>query len=92
MRAKSILEPWKSLFTEIDNSIREELVLHCLGGFVLLMLYGLDRPTAKSEDTYESERTHYNEIRRFATGNQRFVAFDIRVESILGIYLRNHCG
>jgi hypothetical protein len=32
MPAKSILEPWKSFFTEIDNSLHEELALHCLGG------------------------------------------------------------
>jgi hypothetical protein len=46
MPAKSILEPWKSFFTEIDNSLHEELTLHCLGGFVMTMLYSLDRPTA----------------------------------------------
>ena len=46
MPAKSILEPWKSFFTEIDNSLEEEVELHCLGGFVMTMLYGLDRPTA----------------------------------------------
>ena len=46
MPAKSILEPWKSFFTEIDNSLHEELALHCLGGFVMTMFYGLDRPTA----------------------------------------------
>jgi Nucleotidyltransferase of unknown function (DUF6036) len=34
-------EPWNSFFTEI-----EEVVLHCLGGFVMTILYGLDRPTA----------------------------------------------
>jgi len=41
-----MLEPWKSFFTEIDNSLHEELALHCLGGFVMTMLYGLARPTA----------------------------------------------
>src|ERR1051326_1368996 len=46
MPAKSIPEPWRSFFTEIDNSLHEELALHCLGGFVMTMLYGLDRPTA----------------------------------------------
>jgi len=46
MPAKSILEPWKSFFTEIDDSLHEELALHCLGGFVMTMLYGMDRPTA----------------------------------------------
>jgi len=46
MPAKSILDASSSFFTEIDNSLHEELVLHCLGGFVMTMLYGLDRPTA----------------------------------------------
>ena len=46
MPAKSILEPWRSFFTEIDNSLHEDLALHCLGGFVMTMLYGMDRPTA----------------------------------------------
>ena len=46
MPAKSILEPWKSFFTEIDDYLHEELALHCLGGFVMTMLYGMDRPTA----------------------------------------------
>jgi len=39
-------EPWKSFFTDIDGSLEEELALHCLGGFVMTILYGLDRPTA----------------------------------------------
>jgi hypothetical protein len=39
-------EPWKSFFSEIDASLEKEVVLHCLGGFVMTMLYGLDRPTA----------------------------------------------
>src|SRR5882724_5494625 len=39
-------EPWKSFFAEIDASLEEEVVLHCLGGFVMTVLYGLDRPTA----------------------------------------------
>jgi hypothetical protein len=55
MPAKSILDPWSSFFTETGKSIHEELILHCLGGLVLPMLFGLDRPTAKSQDTYESE-------------------------------------
>src|ERR1051326_7717000 len=46
MPAESILEPWKSFFTEIDDSLHEEMALHCLGGFVMTMLYGMDRPTA----------------------------------------------
>jgi hypothetical protein len=46
MPHKSIPEPWSSFFAEIDNSLQEEVTLHCLGGFVITILYGLDRPTA----------------------------------------------
>ena len=46
MPLKSFPEPWKSFFTEIDESLEEELALPCLGGFVMTILYGLDRPTA----------------------------------------------
>lgn len=46
MPSKFPPEPWKSFFSEIDASLEEEVVLHCLGGFVMTMLYGLDRPTA----------------------------------------------
>ncbi len=43
---KALVEPWKSFFCEIDASIQEEVWLHCLGGFVMTMLYGLDRLTS----------------------------------------------
>jgi hypothetical protein len=46
MPLKSFPEPWKSFFTEIDESLDEEVALHCLGGFAMTILYGLDRPTA----------------------------------------------
>jgi hypothetical protein len=39
-------EPWKSFFSEIDAALSEAVELHCLGGFVMTNLYGLDRPTA----------------------------------------------
>lgn len=46
MPAKSIPEPWKSFLDEIDSQLNERVDLHCLGGFVVTMLYGLKRPTA----------------------------------------------
>ena len=46
MPTKAILEPWKSFLTELDASVDEELELHCLGGFAMTFLYGLERPTA----------------------------------------------
>ena len=38
-------EPWLSFLAELDEALRQEAVLHCLGGFTLAMLYGMARPT-----------------------------------------------
>ncbi|HEX6467204.1 MAG TPA: DUF6036 family nucleotidyltransferase [Terriglobales bacterium] len=45
-KADSIPEPWQSFFKAIEGSITEEVALHCLGGFVVTMLYGLQRTTS----------------------------------------------
>jgi hypothetical protein len=39
-------EPWHSFFKELDAFASEEIRLECVGGFVLIRLYGLPRPTA----------------------------------------------
>jgi len=46
MPSNSLPEPWNSFFSEIDAALSEELELHCLGGFVMTILYGLERPTS----------------------------------------------
>ena len=46
MPPNSISGPWKAFFTEVDNSLEEEVTLHCLGGFAMSMVYDLDRLTA----------------------------------------------
>lgn len=46
MPSNSLPEPWKSFFSEIDAAQSEEIELHCLGGFVITVLYGLERPTS----------------------------------------------
>lgn len=38
-------EPWRSFFAEIDRAVEGPVVLHCIGGFAIAMLYGLPRPT-----------------------------------------------
>jgi hypothetical protein len=40
-----IPEPWHSFFAELDHTT-EEVCLHCFGGFVVTLIYGLARPTA----------------------------------------------
>ena len=46
MPLKSIPEPWASFLADIDSSAQDKIELHCLGGFVVTVVYGLARPTA----------------------------------------------
>ena len=40
-----IQEPWLSFLRDVDRSLIEPVEVHCLGGFVLAVLWGLPRPT-----------------------------------------------
>lgn len=46
MPSKSIPEPWRSFLSDIDATLTEDVEVHCLGGFVITLLYDLARPTA----------------------------------------------
>ena len=39
-------EPWNSFFKELDEAVDTTVRLDCVGGFVVTLLYGLERPTA----------------------------------------------
>jgi len=41
-----IREPWGAFLRDLDRELARPVELHCLGGFVVTMLYGLARPTA----------------------------------------------
>ncbi len=38
-------EPWLSFLRDVDQALTQPLEVHCLGGFVLSVLWGLPRPT-----------------------------------------------
>lgn len=46
MKKIIIPEPWQTFWKEIDKAVKEPIELHCLGGFVITLLYGLERSTA----------------------------------------------
>lgn len=46
MPFKEIVEPWRSFLSSVDENLQDDVALHCLGGFVVTMLYGLARSTA----------------------------------------------
>jgi hypothetical protein len=42
----SIPKPWDAFLTELDAALSESVELHCIGGFVVALLHGINRPTA----------------------------------------------
>ena len=38
--------PWDRFLEELDGLLREQVHVHCSGGFVVSLFYGLPRPTA----------------------------------------------
>jgi hypothetical protein len=40
-----IPEPWHSFLREVDEGLSERVEIHCLGAFVLMVLWDLPRPT-----------------------------------------------
>lgn len=46
MPNKAIPEPWLSFLQEIDEFLHEETHFHCLGGFVVTVVYGSERVTS----------------------------------------------
>ena len=38
--------PWHAFFLDLNAALGQPVELHCLGGFVVSMLYGMPRPTA----------------------------------------------
>lgn len=46
MSAEEIPEPWRSFLWKIDEFVSAETHFHCLGGFVVKLMYGYDRETS----------------------------------------------
>src|SRR5574341_1445627 len=40
-----IRDPWLSFLQDVDQSLKQPVEVHCLGGFVLSVLHDLPRPT-----------------------------------------------
>lgn len=58
MPHKEIPEPWVSFLSEIDSDLNEEIDFHCLGGFVISVQYGFERPTADVDVMLIAPRGH----------------------------------
>jgi hypothetical protein len=45
MRGKALGQPWRGFFDALDRELTQPCALHCFGGFVLTIVYGVTRPT-----------------------------------------------
>ena len=43
---RDLAEPWRSFLSDLDRLVEHDVRLHCCGGFVVTMRYGLRRTTA----------------------------------------------
>ena len=41
----ALRSPWKEFLSELDDMLTEPVEIHCIGGFVLTLFYGLPRTT-----------------------------------------------
>ena len=66
MPPEHIPEPWNSFLSGLDACLQEEVELHCLGGFVLTVVYGLARPTADVDVVLVAPRGESERLLRLA--------------------------
>jgi hypothetical protein len=58
--------PWPAFLNELDQALTRPVELHCLGGFVLAVLYSLPRPTDDLDYVSIVPRDSFDEIERLA--------------------------
>ena len=58
--------PWRELLDELDEALAEPVELHCIGGFVVSLLYGLPRPTGDVDYISAVPHNRIEELERLA--------------------------
>ena len=64
--AGKIQDPWLSFLRDVDRALLETVEIHCLGGFVLSVLWGLPRPTGDVDFIAVRPRTAGDDLLRIA--------------------------
>ncbi len=59
-------EPWASFLDDVDARLTEPTEVHCLGGFVIAEMYGLERPTADVDILHGTKGVNAPELKRMA--------------------------
>jgi hypothetical protein len=58
--------PWDAFLGEVDAELSQAVEIHCLGGFVLHVLFNLPRPTADIDFVSAAPTSAANELLRIA--------------------------
>lgn len=58
--------PWREFLDELDEALSEPVELHCIGGFVISLLYGLPRPTGDVDYISAIPRNRLEELEQLA--------------------------
>ena len=66
MPSEQIPEPWASFLSQVDDHLSEEVELHCFGGFVITMLYGLARSTVDVDALPAVKRSAWRRLANLA--------------------------
>jgi Nucleotidyltransferase of unknown function (DUF6036) len=66
--------PWSAFLAELDQAISEPIELHCIGGFVVSLLYGLPRPTGDVDYVAAIPRYRIEELERLAGKGSKLAA------------------
>jgi hypothetical protein len=66
MPSEQIPEPWASFLSQVDDHLSEDVELHCFGGFVIMMLYGLARSTVDVDALPAVKRSAWRRLANLA--------------------------
>lgn len=66
MPPEQIPEPWASFLSQVDDRLSEDVELHCFGGFVITMLYGLARSTVDVDVLPATKRSAWRRLANLA--------------------------
>ena len=66
--------PWSAFLDELDQAISEPIELHCIGGFVVSLLYGLPRSTGDVDYVAAIPRYRTEELEQLAGRGSKLAA------------------
>jgi hypothetical protein len=69
--SQELPSPWRELLGELDEALSEPVELHCIGGFVIGLLYKFPRPTADVDYISAIPRDQIKELVRLAGRESR---------------------